>query len=121
MSYKSDSRRNFIKRLGQFALSMGIFIPVAHVLSSEITALGPRVRKPNPFISTDGKPILVCVEGDNFDQMLSTGLDAMGGLSKLIGDNENVLIKPNCVTSEVYPTTSDVNSLVSTIEQLQAV
>ncbi|MBD3234346.1 MAG: DUF362 domain-containing protein, partial [candidate division Zixibacteria bacterium] len=46
---------------------------------------------------------------------------AMGGLSKLIGDNENVLIKPNCVTSEVYPTTSDVNSLVSTIEQLQAV
>jgi uncharacterized protein (DUF362 family) len=87
----------------------------------EITTISPRIRTTNPYVTSAGKPILVCVTGTDFSEMLKAGLSQLGGLSKLIGANEDVLIKPNCNAAEPYPGMSDVNSLVATVKEVQNV
>jgi uncharacterized protein (DUF362 family) len=87
----------------------------------EPSFLSPRIKATNPFVTNDGKPILVCVTGTDFSEMLSEGLAALGGLNKLIGASDDVLIKPNCNAAEPYPGMSDVNSLVATVKEVQKV
>jgi uncharacterized protein (DUF362 family) len=53
--------------------------------------------------------------------MLVAGLAQMGGLTRLIGANQDVLIKPNCNATDVYPGISDVNSLVSIVKEVKKV
>jgi len=97
------------------------FSSFSKVLRSETLAIDPRVRIPNPFIAPNGRPILVCVEGDNYREMLDAGLQAIGGLDRLIDNNQDILIKPNLVYAEEYPTTSSVDSIAATIEAVRSV
>lgn len=115
------SRRGFIKTLFKGITSLFAFSSFSKVLRSETLAIDPRVRIPNPFIAPNGKPILVCVEGDNYWEMLDVGLQALGGLDRLIDNNQDILIKPNLVYTEEYPTTSSVDSIASTIEAVRSV
>ncbi len=114
-------RRRFIKRLLSSTASFLSFYPFSKLLNASPATLEPRQRIPNPYVTTDGRPIVVCVSGDNYQRMLQTGLAALGGLDRLVDSNQSVLIKPNCVYPEAYPTTSDVDSVVSTIEAVRAV
>jgi uncharacterized protein (DUF362 family) len=79
----------------------------------------PRRRIPNPYITPDGKPILVSLKGKEFSRMLEVGLDILGGLSKLITNNRDVLIKPNLFESSEYPWISSKGSIVAIIEEVQ--
>lgn len=122
--YQGTSRRHFLKCLSGAAASVVCFssceqeseAPDTH---EEPPVLSPRTRSSNPFITESGKPILVCVSGVDFSEMLSEGLFHLGGLSKLIGPDQDVLIKPNCNAAEPYPGMSDVNSLVATIMEVK--
>jgi uncharacterized protein (DUF362 family) len=120
------SRRHFLKCLSGAAAS-AIWLSSCDKETTtpdepeEPTILSPRIRTTNPYVTTTGKPILVCVSGTDFSEMLQAGLSQLGGLSKLIGANEDVLIKPNCNAAEPYPGMSDVNSLVATIGEVQKV
>ena len=96
-------------------------IPFSKYLKSEPLAYNPRKRIPNPYVTSEGIPILVCIEGKNFDLMLEVGLNIMGGLNKLISYNQDVLIKPNLVWDENYPTTSDSKTISKIINELQKV
>ena len=116
-----ESRRSFIKTLSKYIVSLVTFLPFTKSLLSKPLTLQPRERIANPFVTPDGRPILVCVKGTNFKQMLIAGLSAIGGLDKLIGNHQDVLIKPNCVYTEEYPTTSDIDSIVATIESVRMV
>lgn len=108
------SRRKFLKTLsgGAALLALG---PFAGAARSSPLAYGPRARVPNPYVTPEGKPILVCVKGLNFQEMLQKGLEEIGGLSKLIDSNQNVLIKPNLNAAEPYPGICNVESIVETI------
>jgi len=66
-------------------------------------ALGPRLRRPNPWMTSDGRPRVVCIEGRSLPLMLRKGLAALGGLERLVPDGRGVLIKPNLVLREPAP------------------
>jgi uncharacterized protein (DUF362 family) len=120
------SRRHFLKCLSGAAAS-AVWLsscdkkPVNPDDPEEPAILSPRIKTTNPFVTNAGKPILVCVTGTDFSEMLSEGLSTLGGLSKLIGGNDDVIIKPNCNAAEPYPGMSDVHSLVTTVKEVQNV
>jgi len=85
------------------------------------SVLGPRVGTANPYVTEGGRPILVCVEGSDFNAMLRAGLDAIGGLGKLVKDNQDVLIKPNLFEQSQYPWVSSPESIVGIIKEVKKV
>ncbi|MFC2168110.1 DUF362 domain-containing protein [Acidobacteriota bacterium] len=87
----------------------------------------PRKGLSNLFLSRDGKPILVCIEGSDVRTMLSKGLQALGGLDKLVTSQQDVMIKPNLVLRESasgypqYPTMSSPDTIRELIYLLKDV
>ena len=115
------TRRHFLKTLLSTAGSVAALGPFSKLLASEQLTVGPRIGLPNPYVTSDGRPILVCVNGTNFSQMLDAGLNTIGGLNPLIDNNQDILIKLNCVVAELYPTCSDVNSVGALVEAVRPV
>jgi len=120
----SKTRREFLK-LFSAAIGSAIFLgnrcPEKNGPDSQPLLYGPRRRIPNPYITPDGKPILVSVGGKDFRRMLEVGMDAIGGLSKMITNNKDVLIKPNLFESSEYPWISSKESIVAIIEEVNKV
>jgi hypothetical protein len=106
-------RRQFMKSLGMGALALmsGNIFP--RILKASTTIYPPRTRLPNPFVSSAGKPLLVVVRGNDFEKMLKTGLEKIGGLKKMIDNNQSVLIKPNLNSVDVYPAISSAESIAT--------
>ncbi len=57
----------------------------------------------NRILGASGKPILVIVEGKDIDAMVDVGLNAIGGLRRVIGHNRKVLLKPNTNQRDPFP------------------
>ncbi|MCP5049112.1 MAG: DUF362 domain-containing protein [bacterium] len=119
----STSRRKFIKTVSGAAASalvLGASTPVRGK-GKQPTIYCPRPGKANPYVTSDGKPILVSVRGTDFSKMLNAGLRAMGGLKRLVDKDQDVLINPNFNHSEPYPGISSVSSVVSVLEAVKQV
>ncbi|MGH2366342.1 MAG: hypothetical protein ACRDHX_17045, partial [Chloroflexota bacterium] len=54
----------------------------------------PRRGGPNRVLHHNGKPLLVIVEGTDVDALVDAGLQAIGGLRRIIGASHSVLLKP---------------------------
>jgi len=93
--------------------------PPAQSSGSQI--FGPRARARNPFVTADGRPVLVSVEGRDFARMLSRGLEALGGLQRLIAGGQDVLVKPNLNAAEEYPGISRPSSIAAVVREAKAV
>ncbi|UCE67583.1 MAG: DUF362 domain-containing protein [Candidatus Zixiibacteriota bacterium] len=122
----NQTRRQFIKKCSQATASIMLFgaCVKGEELSTaepEVIIKNPRQPLPNPYVTDDGRPILVCVEGEDFNQTLSAGLDALGGLNRLVNSNQNVLIKPNCNYADPYPGISSANSVAEIISAVKQV
>jgi uncharacterized protein (DUF362 family) len=124
----SLSRRDFLKNLSGAAASAIILGSCTDSKQSksepreeEPTVLSPRTKSANPFVNQAERPLLVCVTGTDFETMLAAGLSQLGGLSRLISADQDVLIKPNCNASNPYPGITDVNSLLSVIREVKKV
>lgn len=116
------TRRKFMGQVAAGSVALTAVPPLVKTLHANGYHFGPRVRRPNPYVNSQGQPILVCVQGTDFATMLTTGLSVLGGLDLLIQNNMPVLIKPNLVADfESYPTISDPNSVVSMIQAIQQV
>ena len=104
----SVSRRDFIR-----AAAVGV--AGASVAGSQLACSAssevPRRGLGNIFMEGD-KPLLVVVEGDDLGKMLEAGLDAIGGLEKLVA-GKNVVLKPNLVASQPPPVTTPIEMVVS--------
>ena len=59
---------------------------------SEKTPLTRRESE-NRALGSDGKSLLVIVEGQDIDAMVEAGLEAIGGMGRIIGDNQQVVLK----------------------------
>ena len=122
----SGSRRDFLKTLSTVLLTP---LVVGEKCSDDKPkepdptpqVYGPRTGRSNPFLSASGKPLLICVEGTDFTQMLQTGLETLGGLVRLVDNNQDVLIKPNLVEPSHYPYVSDVNSVAALVQEVSNV
>lgn len=121
------SRREFLRTLPGIALSAMCWTSC----SKDSDSVGPtdepsgprpaRAGKANPYVNTDGRPLLVCVEGTDYNAMLEAGLNRLGGLSPLVSTNQSVLIKPNCNYTDIYPGISAayfVGALVAATRQV---
>lgn len=117
---KGYSRREFVGKiagLSAVASLGGVFRPI-FALANPNAAYPPRTRKPNPFITTDGKPLLIVVSGSDFATMLQAGLARLGGLGKLIDNNQDVLIKPNLNAVDVYPAISGADAIATLAQEV---
>src|SRR5579871_2751897 len=63
----------------------------------------PRRGGENRVLGQSGKPLLVIVQGSNVDAMLDAGLQAIGGLGRIIGPHREVLLKPNTNQRDPFP------------------
>jgi uncharacterized protein (DUF362 family) len=66
------------------------------------TSLARRGRD-NQVLGAGGKPLLVIVEGADIDAMVDAGLEAIGGLGRVIGDHRQVVLKPNTNQRDPFP------------------
>ncbi|OGP95091.1 MAG: hypothetical protein A2Z19_05230 [Deltaproteobacteria bacterium RBG_16_54_18] len=104
MAKKNDnwlSRRDFIK------LTAGGTAAVAALGSGCFKgAQGPRAGIPNPYMR-GGEPLVVSVKGKDPERMLRAALEALGGLTPLVGTGNRALIKPNFIFRQPFPITTD--------------
>lgn len=124
---RTHTRRDFLKTLvGSFAFFTAIAANRCEKSNQpeeqqEPPILGPRTGITNPFVNAQGNPILIDVNGNDFGIMLRAGLDALGGLEKLITSNSDVLIKPNLFEASQYPWISSPDSIVQVINEVKKV
>lgn len=123
---KKSSRRKFIKTITGAAASVFVLGNCKMSTNEEINndtptptgeVYSPRSRVTNPYVTDDGKPILIAVEGTDFTTMLRAGLEALGGLGKLIAANQDVLIKPNLNHSDPFPGISSASSIAAIVRE----
>jgi uncharacterized protein (DUF362 family) len=117
------TRRGFLKFLsaGLSSVFFGGRWMEKNQIKSKPLIRGPRKNIPNPYTDLDGRPILVSIEGKDFHRMLERGLNVIGGLSRLISGNEDVLVKPNFSESSVYPWVSSRESIAAIIKEVKKV
>lgn len=104
-------RREFLKTLGMGAMFLSGW-SLEKLVEAGDTPLSARKDRPNPFVD-NGLPILVVVEGRDPRKMLEAGLDALGGLKRLVKGKEDVVLKPNFISNQPPPVTTDVDFTLS--------
>lgn len=62
-----------------------------------------RRGRENQVLGRSGKPLLVIVEGSDLDAMVDAGVEAIGGLERLMGASPEVLLKPNTNQRDPFP------------------
>lgn len=101
------SRRHFLKTaaVGAAGAALGSHLGCSSGKNSSRQGLGN--------IFTEGqKPLVVVVEGTDLEKMLGAGLDALGGLKKLVA-NKSIVLKPNVVNDQPPPVTTDIEFLAA--------
>ena len=111
--FYSCSRRNFIRKIAStgFFSFFGGKLLTGNTKGVPADVYSPRVRIPNPYVNSEGKPLLIAVTGSDFQKMLEKGLEAIGGLNKLVNNNQDILIKPNFNGVDIYPAISSAESI----------
>ena len=73
----------------------------------------PQTRRggENQVLGTGGKPLLVIVEGRDINAMVEAGLEAIGGLGRVIGNHTQVLLKPNTNQRDPFPSITAPDTL----------
>jgi uncharacterized protein (DUF362 family) len=105
------SRRDFIRTAAVGAA--GAALAGSQIACSKSAQL-PRKGVGNIFMEGD-KPLLVVVEGTDLHKMLEAGLDAIGGLDKLVS-GKNLVLKPNILTAQPPPVTTDIEMVLAVSE-----
>lgn len=109
------SRRDFIRTAA--IGTAGITLAGSHIGCSG-GQTPARKGMGNLFLEGD-KPLLVVVEGINVGKMLEAGLDAIGGLQKLVS-GKNVVLKPNILTTQPFPVTTDIEMVLGFTEHARS-
>ncbi|RJP19154.1 MAG: DUF362 domain-containing protein [Candidatus Abyssobacteria bacterium SURF_5] len=102
------TRREFIRAATAGTAGIALAGPLS--ACSSATAV-PRAGAGNLFMQGD-KPLLIVVEGGDLQRMLQAGIEALGGLRKLVS-GKKVVLKPNVVASQPPPVTTDVDLLLA--------
>lgn len=117
---KGMSRRDFMKGLVMTGAALsatgGLYLP-AEADEVSTSSFIPVKLRTNPF-TKDGKPILVVVTGTNHEKMLMEGLNTLIGFDKIV-NGKDILIKPNFLMDEPYPTTTDPDFAILLAQHLK--
>jgi len=108
------SRRDFIKG-GICLLSSTLFFQSCDKKEAGTgNARGEGGAIPKPVGSK-----IVVISGANHEKALELGLDAFDGIKSMVEPEAKVVIKPNFVTAEPYPATTDVPFIIAVIKRFQ--
>jgi len=72
---------------------------------------------PNPFTEA-GKPVLIVVKGDDLSAMLRAGINALGGLDRLLPFGSEALLKANFIAPQPYPVTTPPDVIAAVAAEL---
>jgi uncharacterized protein (DUF362 family) len=78
-----------------------------------------RTAPPNPFVAR-GRPLLVVVEGEDPSAMLRKGIEALGGLDKLLPGGREALLKANYIAAQPYPVTTASDFIVAVAREMKS-
>ncbi|MBU1628364.1 DUF362 domain-containing protein [bacterium] len=108
------SRRDFIKG-GAAALSSSLFFQRCD--GKQIKEVNLRQNK--KLCREGNKSKIIVVNGENFEKNLEQGLDCVGNLKSLFPSDAKIIIKPNFVTAEPYPATTDTRFILAVSKRLK--
>jgi uncharacterized protein (DUF362 family) len=120
---RSISRRTFLKTIPATTATCIFFASCSPDGSENNNSddnpllYGPREGVSNPYVNSSGEPILVCVRGTNFAEMMRAGMDSLGGLGRLVA-GQNVLIKPNLNHSDPFPGITSPDTIITIVNEL---
>jgi uncharacterized protein (DUF362 family) len=73
--------------------------------------------RPNPFVR-EGKTLVGVVRGKDVERMVRECVDLIGGIEKLKAQGKTVLVKPNVLSGDPPPTTTNPEVVKSTVRLL---
>jgi uncharacterized protein (DUF362 family) len=117
------TRRTFLTLAGLAAL--GVTIPACRqmlwqmLFSPDATLVPPPARPPNPF-RAGGKSIVTIVRGDDVPLMVRRALELLGGIERLGLGGKQTLVKPNVVSGNPPPATTDPRVVKAVIDLARA-
>ncbi|MBI2360266.1 MAG: DUF362 domain-containing protein [Deltaproteobacteria bacterium] len=103
------SRRSILYLVSLLVVSVALFrwrTTLKNLLSKPQTVLPVQPKLPNHFTEGD-KALVSLVRGDNVGQMVREAIDLIGGIEKLAVRGQTVLLKPNVVSGEPSPATTN--------------
>lgn len=104
------SRREMLRRAGLLAPALFLGMNPLGLFRSLFSPNGNvgvwRPPPPNPF-TTDGKTLVSVVRGDDADRMVREAVSLIGGLERLAVRGKTVLVKPNVVSDQPPPATTN--------------
>ncbi|MBI4831428.1 MAG: DUF362 domain-containing protein [Candidatus Lindowbacteria bacterium] len=108
------SRRDFIRTA---AIGSAGIAFVSSQAACSAGSLSPRRGLGNIFMDGD-KPLLVVAEGGDLRKMLEAGIDALGGINRLVA-GKKVVIKPNTVYPHPPPVTTDIQMVLAVAKYIR--
>lgn len=111
------TRRRFLETTAGALAAASVAPPISGAVGPQDTIPGPRRRQAHP-LAKSGKPLLVVVEGEHPETMLAAALDAIGGLGSLVC-GAAVTLKPNMVSAQPYPVTTDPVTTFALVAELR--
>ena len=113
------TRRTFLTLAGLAAL--GVTTPACRrmfweiLFSPEATPVPPPLPLANPF-KVGGKSLVSVVHGEDVPRMVNRALELIGGIERLDLKGMRILVKPNAVSGEPPPATTDPRVVSAVIE-----
>src|SRR3972149_5865059 len=83
------------------------------------TPLARRGRE-NQIIGRSGRPLLVIVEGTDIDAMVDAGIEALGGLARVLAGARDIVLKPNTNQRDPFPSTTAPETIRAVARHLRA-
>lgn len=89
----------------------GIFHFMFDRVPGGLPTVPPKARKPNIWCEGSTPIVSKVTAGDNLETSTKTSLDLLGGLGKLAGPTDTVMVKPNFNSPDPYPGSTDLGFL----------
>jgi uncharacterized protein (DUF362 family) len=106
----APSRRELLRQAGLLAPALFFGMNPLGLFRSLFSPNGKvevwRPPPPNPF-TRDSKVLVAVVEGDDVDRMVHKAISLIGGLDRLTVRGKTVLVKPNVVSDQPPPATTN--------------
>src|SRR3972149_676413 len=83
------------------------------------TPLARRGRE-NQTSGGEGRPLLVIVGGTDIDAMVDAGIEALGGLARVLAGAREVVLKPNTNQRDPFPSTTAPETVRAVAPPLRA-